>query len=449
MRILDATGAKETIESKKLVLATGLTSQPNIPVYEGAESFQAPFFHAKEFCARRETLQNAKNAVVVGGGKSAYDVAYAFATDGNATVDLIIRPNGQGPVWLAPPYVTPLKRKMEELLHTRAITWFGPCAWGDEDGFGISRGFLHKTGIGRMVTENFWNVMCADLEEANGHNDHPEVFKLKPWNPVFWTGSGIGINNFATDFFDLVRKGIIRVHITDITKLDGKTVHLSNNETIDTDVLICATGWKKDLPVVLKNLGQGGIGLPYSIAERKDLISKHDKETLQSFPILKRQPVLRYDRKDPEPQRLYRFVVPPEFVAQRNLAFAGMVSTVSTALLATSQGLWISAFFDGKLRRLAETDDEIREEVMKHTQFMKWRYPCGYGDTIPDFGFESLPYVDMLLNDIGLNIHRKRNQIAELFEPYKPWDYKGLAREYSQKPVKTEEEVDERIGFRT
>ena len=37
---------------------------------------------------------------------------------------------------------------------------------------------------------------------------------------------------------------------------------------------------------------------------------------------------------------------------------------------------------------------------------------------------------DMLLNDVGIKTHRKRNQIAEIFEPYKPWDYKGLAREY-------------------
>jgi hypothetical protein len=156
-----------------------------------------------------------------------------------------------------------------------------------------------------------------------------------------------------------------------------------------------------------------------------------NKEILELFPALKRQPVLRYKRKDEEPHRMYRFIVPPTFVSQRNLAFAGMVSTVSTALFASTQGLWISAFFDGKLSRVAGTEKEITEEVLRHTQWGKYRYPCGYGDSIPDFAFESLPYVDLLLNDIGIKNHRKRNQIAELFEPYKPWDYKGLAQEYT------------------
>lgn len=423
-------GETETIETKRLVLATGLTSEPNIPQYKGQEDFTPPFFHAKDFHAREDLVGQAKSVIVVGGGKSSYDVSYAFATMGNATVDMIIRPTGQGPVWLAPPYVTPLKRKMEELLHTRALTWFAPCAWGDEDGFGISRSFLHKTPIGRFLVENYWNTMTADLEEANGYHEDAEVFKLKPWNPAFWTGSGIGINNFPTDFFGLVKEGKIRVHIADIESLEGKMVNLSNGEKLETDAVICATGWKKDSKLKVQVPYEGGLGLVHTASERQALIKKADKEILDQLPGLKRQPVLRYTRTQKDPQRLYRFIVPPGSVHQRNLAFAGMVSTVSTALFANTQALWISAFFDGKLKRIAQTDKDITDEVMRHTQFVKWRYPCGYGDTIPDFAFESMPYVDMLLNDVGINIHRKRNQIAELFEPYKPWDYKDLKTEY-------------------
>lgn len=431
LKVTNASGEEESIATKKLIIATGLTSQPNIPKYQGVESFQAPFFHAKDFCSRSDVVGTTKTAVVVGGGKSAYDVSYALATQGKAQVHLIIRPTGQGPIWLAPPYATPLKRKMEELLHTRALTWFSPCPWGDEDGFGISRNFLHRTGIGQFITDNYWNTMTADVVQANGYDDHPELFKLKPWHPVFWTGSGIGINNFETDYFDLVREGKIIVHLADIARLDNKTVHLDDGVSLDTDVLICATGWRKESALKFTNIGEAGIGLAYSATERADLIKKTDKEVLEMFPGLKRQPVLRYTRKDTEPMRMYRFIVPPSFVNQRNLAFAGMVSTVSTALFASTQGLWISAYLDGKLSRVAKTDQEVTSEVMKHTQWGKWRYPCGYGDKIPDFTFESLPYVDLLLNDVGINTHRKRNQIAEIFEPYKPWDYKGLAQEYT------------------
>lgn len=442
IKTIGTNGELETTRTKRLVLACGLTSQPNIPGYEGADTFEPPFFHAKEFCKRSDTLGTARNAIVVGGGKSAMDIAYAYATEGHATVDLIIRPTGQGPVWLAQPYATPFKRKMEELLHTRALTWFSPCAWGDEDGFAIPRSFLHRTGMGRLLTDNYWNTMTADLIEANGYDDHPEVFKLKPWNPVFWTGSGIGIHNFETNFFDLVKEGKVRVHLTDIAKLKGKTVYLTDGESLDTDVLVCATGWRKDVPLKFTNFGKGGIGLPHSTEEKAGLIEEANREVLEMFPSLKRQPVLRYKRKEEEPHRMYRFMVPPNLMEQRNLVFAGMVSTVSTALFASTQGLWISAFFDGRLARRAKNEKEITEEVLRHTQWGKYRFPCGYGDSIPDFAFESLPYVDLLLNDIGIKNHRKRNQIAELFEPYKPWDYKGLAQEYSD--LHSEKMVDDR-----
>lgn len=430
VKVVNASGESETVRTKRLVLACGLTSQPNIPKYEGADTFEAPFFHAKDFCKRSDTVDTSNTAVVVGGGKSAMDIAYAFATKGNATVNLIIRPTGQGPVWLAQAYATPFKIRMEELLLTRALTWFSPCPWGEEDGFAVPRGFLHRTGMGRLITENYWNNSMAELVEKNGYDDHPEVFKLKPWNPMFWTGSGVGIHNFETNFFDLVKQGKVRVHLADISKLDGKTVHLTDGQQISTDVLVCATGWKKDVPLTFKNLPQGGIGLAQSGPERAELIEKANREVIEMFPALKRQPVLRYKRKDDELHRMYRFMVPPALVHQRNLAFAGMVSTTCTSLFAATQGLWISAFFDGKLKRLASTEQEITTEVLRHTQWGKYRFPCGYGDSIPDFAFESLPYADMLLKDVGIETHRKKNQYAEIFEPYKLWDWKGLEKEY-------------------
>lgn len=424
---------QHSIETKKIILATGLTSEPNLPKYRGQETFTKPFFHAKDFCQRAETVKNSKNVVVVGGGKSACDVAYAFAEEGGAQVDLIIRPTGEGPVWLCPPYVTPLKKMTEELLNTRALTWFSPCAWGGEDGFGMARGFLHNSAVGRFMVHNFWHKLSSDVIEANGYNDHPELFKLKPWNSILWTGSGVGIHNYPTNLFELVKSGRIRVHIADIDELNGSTVQLSSGTKIETDVICCATGWKKDPSLSYLNFGEGGIGLNKTPEEKAKLNEEYDKKIFEMFPLLKEQPVLRSERSKDDPLRLYRFMVPPTLVEKRNIAFAGMVSTVSTAMFAAAQGLWISAFFDGKLDRLAKTEEEITSEVMLHTQWGKWRYPCGYGAKLPDFATDALPYVDLLLNDLGLKIHRKGSQVQEILEPYKPKDYKGLVEEWSAK----------------
>ena len=43
---------KKTFETKKVVVATGLTSQPNFPVYSGAETFGALYFHTKRFLSK-------------------------------------------------------------------------------------------------------------------------------------------------------------------------------------------------------------------------------------------------------------------------------------------------------------------------------------------------------------------------------------------------------------
>jgi hypothetical protein len=71
-----------------------------------------------------------------------------------------------------------------------------------------------------------------------------------------------------------------------------------------------------------------------------------------------------------------------------------------------------------------------------HSQFGKWRYPAGYGARFPDFAFDSLPYLDLLLSELGLKAHRKEGRIAEWFTPYGPEDYGDLIGEWRAKNTK-------------
>ncbi|KEF60126.1 uncharacterized protein A1O9_04976 [Exophiala aquamarina CBS 119918] len=417
------------IETAKLILATGLTSSPNMPQYPGSESFGAPLFHAKDFCKQAPHLGKVNNAVVVGGAKSAFDVAYAMVEDG-ATVDLVVRPDGHGPVWIAPMFVTPFKKRLDQLLHLRWMTWFSPCPWGGEDGFPTIRNFLHGTFIGRWLVNTFWKVLSNDVLTLNGYDNHPELKKLKPWHSAFWIGSGLSIQNYDTSLFDMVRQGKIRVHVENINHLEPKAVVLASGTKLETDVIVCSTGWKKESGLKFDGLDEYALGLKYSKAEKEMLNREADEKVLEMFPRLRDQPQLNCEPKKGDPLRLYRFMIPPTMIGAKNIAFAGMVSTVSTSICASVQGLWISLYLHGKIDRLAQTEQEVTEEVMLHTQWGKWRYPCGYGATLPDFVFEALPYMDLLLGDMKLKNHRKNSWLAEISTPYSPRDFKGLLDEW-------------------
>lgn len=126
-------------------------------------------------------------------------------------------------------------------------------------------------------------------------------------------------------------------------------------------------------------------------------------------------------------------MVPPRTFETRNLAFAGMISSVSTSTCPSLQGLWISAYFDDALQRVPQTQQEAIHEAVTNSVWGKWCYPCGYGEDVADFASDALPYFDLIMKDLGLNNHRKPTTISEIAEPYKPWDYKEIVDEWLQK----------------
>ncbi|KAF6829303.1 flavin-binding monooxygenase-like protein [Colletotrichum musicola] len=484
LTVLDGKDDKESqVFAKKLVIATGLTSQAFLPDFEGQESFGAPIFHGKDFLQNADTLETSKRVTVFGGTKSAWDLVYAYATKGIA-VNWVIRgtfltssnvlevdvnveaESGHGPVWMAPPYVTPLKKWLEKLAHTRALTWFSPCAWGEADGYNKTRNFYHGTAIGRGIVNNFWSVLGNDVLTLNKYDSHPELKKLKPWCEAKHVASSLSILNYETDFFDLIRDGIVHVHVADIVKLSPNTVHLSNGSALESDALACATGWKHFQAIKFLPAGiEKELGIPHTPAPDSypsvTLLDSVDKEIFRRWPALRDQPTNNKKLKplvenggistkeavNPftplTPYSMYRFVAPPsqKLLAHRDIAFAGVLMHFTAAIIANTQALWIDAFFHDKLPAVREATsdpeafEKLRYETALHNRFGKWRYPAGHGDSFPDFVFDAVPYVDWLLGDLGLNIYRKNGMIAEASEPYGPEDYKTITEEWASTAV--------------
>lgn len=473
--------------SAKIVVATGLSSEEFLPRFDGEETFGTPIAHTKHFPKYSETLDTSKSVTILGGPKSAWDAVYAYASKG-VQVNWVIRgtfraqsarhlyesnvstESGHGPIWQAPPYVTPFKKWLEKLVNTRLLTWFSPCIWGYADGFTGIRRFWHETRIGRAITRAFWWVLGNDIVTLNQYDKHPETKKLKPWSDSFFNGTSFSILNYDTNFFDHVRSGAVKIHVADLIRLSPSTVHLSDGTSFETELLLCATGWKHVPP--LKFLPEGiekELGLPHVPSDdepiwKPDLLHKADEEILRRFPRLRDQPKDNKkfvplaqakglsthvrDEVDPSnhtkltPFTLYRFIVPPspEFFATRDIAFAAFATNFSTVTSAHLQALWISAFFDGDIL-MQDQDSDTQHDAMEalkydtllHSRFGRWRYPAGRGSQFPDFVFDAVPYFDLLLGDLGLEVHRKKGWFAEITDPYGPADYRDTLSEWVAK----------------
>lgn len=434
--------SSEAVESslltRKLIVATGLTSDPNMPKLPGSESFGSPLFHTRDFRQHATTLESVQNVVVLGGAKSAWDAVYLYASRG-VHVDMVIRQSGKGPCWMSPPYVTPLKRWLEKLVFTRLLTWFSPCIWGDADGYGFARQFLHGTAIGRWLTQSFWATLGRDVLALNGYDKHPEtdIAKLKPWTDVFYVGTALGILNYPTNFYDYVKNGTVRVHIDEISHLSPKTVNLTSGPVLHADALVCATGWNHSPPLEFLPAGIADeLGLPYNLsATQRDLVDKADNEIMARFPSLRAQPPysavsVKAGDVEVRPFRLYRFMVPPATMHAHNIGFVGAMSTLSNSMVAQTQALWLASYLSGRLSPLeSKTCAEIEYETVLQSEFGKWRTPAGYGDRFPDIVFDTMPYIDLMLEELGLEKRRKGGW-REWLEGYGPDDYRGLVEEW-------------------
>ena len=474
-RVGDTTTSKNII-SKRLVIATGLTSEPYVPQIAGQEDFDVPIVHAKYLMDHESLVHTSEEVIIMGGSKSGWDSAYAFASAG-VQVNWIIRESGHGPNWMAPPYVTPLRKRLEKLVSVRFLSWFSPCIWGEHDGFGWVRRLLHTTMIGRFIVDTFWRILANDVIKLNGYDEHPETKKLKPWTPPFWVASSLSILNYPTDFFHYVRNGTIKVHIADVDHLSHRTAHLSTGKSVRGDAMICSTGWKPCSNITFLPDGMNKrLGLPQTspspTSAEAARVLKADVAVLQRLPRLRDQPVRGSERKElkdlraldarqhpalardeeEEPYRLYRFMVPPSFINERSIGFSGALMTIHTAMVAQAQALWLTAYFgqglasDRQQRQQQWRDakgtvkpafdsDAVTNETVLHSRYCKWRYPISFGLRFPDFVFDVMPYLDMLLQDLGLVWRRKKSRWAEIFDPYGPEDYRDLVDEWKLKVV--------------
>ena len=154
-------------KTHRLMIASGLTSEPNMPDFSGRETFKGPMLHSENFGnSSILTSPGIKYVVVVGGGKSAADMVYALAK-AEKSVFWVVRKPGTGPGAFIDIKGHGRYKNAAEIGCTRLMTSLGPSAyptskWKDA--------WVHRTKSGRAVLDKVWANADRDIRnEANYH----------------------------------------------------------------------------------------------------------------------------------------------------------------------------------------------------------------------------------------------------------------------------------------
>ncbi|KAL5342664.1 hypothetical protein BJX70DRAFT_409657 [Aspergillus crustosus] len=431
----------ETVRAARLVIATGLTSKAHKPHIPGSDTFKGLILHSKQLKQKAKALAKCPRVAVIGGNKSAWDVCYTAALHGSQ-VHLIIRPSGGGPSYLWPksfsldPFGL-FTVSLAWLSLTRLFILFDPSPFTDTGPYMYLKRFLHRTSLGQLLCRFFWWYLDCLIRRHNNYASHPELKKLEPWITPFWMGNSLSINNYPSSWFDLVRQGLISVHIADVASLSKERVHLADGEIIGVDAVVLCTGWETDIPVELDEEGvtvdERNEALK-TIYERIPYLNNFQRRT-PNAPAYKGNQ--QASKRASKPPLLYRNIIPCQqsFLQQKNLAFIGMSVSIHAVLVAQAQALWITAFLADRIPQLHSDNllSKVRSRAILDRVYGEVRRPRetgGLAGQHADLVFDSLPYVDDLLADLGLSGTRKRGWWRELTEGYGVTDYYGLVIEW-------------------
>lgn len=168
----------------KVVIATGLTSLPNIPTsLPRQEEFKGPIRHHKHFGEFSKSLLNTpscKNVVVLGAGKSATDMVYESVKKGKI-VSWIIRKNGEGPALFVPAagggrYENSTEKGTTRLSASFSPSSFMPTLW-------LAR-MIHGTNVGRYYLARKHQEGDQSCRDAAAYRDRkgalPSFKNLEP-----------------------------------------------------------------------------------------------------------------------------------------------------------------------------------------------------------------------------------------------------------------------------
>jgi hypothetical protein len=166
---------------------------------------------------------------------------------------------------------------------------------------------------------------------------------------------------------------------------------------------------------------------------------------LSLLPILADPPPHFERARDTTPYRLYRHILPSALAAagDRSLIFLGLVTNIQTSIYDEVSALWGISWLEDLLPRKSNNNGTailasklvMDMDIARVNAWCARRY-LGRGTGRQIASAEIQEVIDLLMRDLGLNVRRKRNWIADLFVPYRSQDYRGIVRDVVERARK-------------
>ena len=270
---------------------------------------------------------------------------------------------------------------------------------------------------------------------------------------VFWANDSPG----SCQHRDLFSTIAARVHVyrQDIARLESNALvlapkeqaHSPTQDTVDVDAIVFCTGWLLMSPLYSHSLADS-LGLPVPLSEQdrakisswEKSMSARSSTVLAKFPILRQQPKYHKSQSHCTPLRLYKGMAPPSDAVNHSIVFLGKLSTTNNFLLAEVQALWAVAYLDGKILRAnpnrgdktrLDEKEQREEEVLDVLAWCRQRYP-NRGQAGNWFFYDVISYTDMILEQLGLQSHRRKGWFQTLFAPFFASNLKNIVDEYKR-----------------
>lgn len=354
---LEAGGQTWTEDFDFVAVGTGQFSEKNIISHPGQDGFVAAggqVMHSSDY--NDPAIAKGKRIVVLGGSKSATDLAVNAAQNGAQSVHWVYRE----PVWRVPYFVGGINFK--RLLYMRAQEQqFNQ--WG-------------KNGLQRVIAAVLKPLVWANFRGLE--TLLKTQLKLKKYNMVpdipIEKDISCSVPIVTPGLFEGLKSGKIKNIQGTYDHYDGKTIVMTGGQKIEADVSILAVGWK--------------LGVPYLAQEYQDKLIESDGQ-----------------------YRVYRLSVNPDLP---DMGFVGFNSSFCTILSAEMIANWLVRYADGQLEN-QPTEAEMNENIEMMLNWRRNERPAAqiYG------GLCSAPFhfkhFDELLADMGAKKRKRSNPLAEQF----------------------------------